>query len=339
MQYRASNFYTAVMATVAAFALLLSSQASQAFVSVGVSINIAPPALPVYEQPPVPGPGFLWAPGYWAWGDGDYYWVPGTWVEAPQPGYLWTPGYWGWNDGVYVWNGGYWGPHIGFYGGVNYGFGYGGHGYDGGYWDHGAFRYNSAYSNVRGNTQITNVYNKTVINNVTVNHVSYNGGTGGIQARAEPQELAAQHEQHVAPLPAQVQHEQGAQSNPALRAAANHGNPPIAATARPAVFTGQGVVAAHGVALHPPGSTPAAAAGAHATGGAPAMAPHPTALTAAPPHTTGGTGGAAPVVPAAPAKGPPPAARVQHAAPPGGAGHPPANAPHPAEHEPHDKEH
>src|SRR5580658_10513503 len=129
MQYRASNFYTAVMATVAAFA--------------------------VYEQPPVPGPGFLWAPGYWAWGDGDYYWVPGTWVEAPQPGYLWTPGYWGWNEGVYLWHGGYWGEHVGFYGGVNYGFGYFGGGYQGGYWDHGAFRYNGAYNIIRNNTQIT----------------------------------------------------------------------------------------------------------------------------------------------------------------------------------------
>ena len=39
-----------------------------------------------------------------------YYWVPGTWVMAPQPGFLWTPGYWGWNNGVYVFNDGYWGP-------------------------------------------------------------------------------------------------------------------------------------------------------------------------------------------------------------------------------------
>jgi hypothetical protein len=99
---------------------------------VGVSINVAPPELPVYEQPPVPGPGYLWTPGYWAWSPdaGSYYWVPGTWVEPPQEGYLWTPGYWGWNDGIYVWNGGYWGTHIGFYGGVNYGFGYVGHGYE-----------------------------------------------------------------------------------------------------------------------------------------------------------------------------------------------------------------
>jgi hypothetical protein len=37
-----------------------------------------------------------------------------------------------------------------------------------------------------------------------------------------------------------------ADGNPALRAAVNHGNPAIAATARPAEFTGRGVVAARG---------------------------------------------------------------------------------------------
>ena len=57
-----------------------------------------------------------------------------TWVSPPAVGVLWTPGYWGWVDGVYLWHAGYWGPHIGFYGGVNYGFGYGGVGCQGGYW-------------------------------------------------------------------------------------------------------------------------------------------------------------------------------------------------------------
>jgi hypothetical protein len=37
------------------------------------AITIAPPALPVYEQPICPGPGYLWAPGYWAWGPDGYY--------------------------------------------------------------------------------------------------------------------------------------------------------------------------------------------------------------------------------------------------------------------------
>ena len=76
-----------------ALALLLAPLSS--FAGVFVSVDIAPPALPVYEQPAAPGDGYIWTPGYWAWDDddGDYYWVPGTWVMAPQPGYLWTPGW------------------------------------------------------------------------------------------------------------------------------------------------------------------------------------------------------------------------------------------------------
>ena len=109
--------------------------ASFAQISVGIAVRIAPPVLPVYEQPLCPGEGYIWTPGYWAYGDDDYYWVPGTWVLAPRVGVLWTPGYWGWGDGGYFWHGGYWGPHVGFYGGVNYGFGYVGVGYLGGRWE------------------------------------------------------------------------------------------------------------------------------------------------------------------------------------------------------------
>jgi hypothetical protein len=312
-----SKIFSIVATATLTLALLSAAPAVQAFVTIGVSINIAPPALPVYEQPPVPAPGYMWTPGYWAWGgpDAGYYWVPGTWVEAPQPGYLWTPGYWGWSNGVYLWNGGYWGPHIGFYGGVNYGFGYGGVGYVGGRWENGAFLYNGAYSNVRGNTQITNVYNTTVVNNTTVNHVSFNGGTGGIQAKPTPQELTAQNEQHLPPVAAQVQHEQGASKNTALRASVNQGHPPIAATARPAVFTGSGVIAAHGVVA--PAHTLAAAPG-HGTGTPPG---HPAALpvgAGAPvgPHGTGGEGGAGALPPGAPAGGAAPAVKTLKGGPP-----------------------
>src|SRR5262250_2911266 len=93
-----------------------------------VSITIAPPVLPVYVQPPIPGDGYIWTPGYWAYGDEGYFWVPGTWVLAPQPGLLWTPGYWGWGGSAFLWHAGYWGPTVGFYGGVSYGYGYFGNG-------------------------------------------------------------------------------------------------------------------------------------------------------------------------------------------------------------------
>ena len=89
-------------------------------------------------------------PGYWAYDDSisDYYWVPGTWVQAPEVGFLWTPGYWGWGEGGYFFNEGYWGETVGFYGGISYGFGYYGEGYGGGRWDHGHFFYNRSESHM-----------------------------------------------------------------------------------------------------------------------------------------------------------------------------------------------
>jgi hypothetical protein len=209
-----------------------------------VSITVAPPELPVYDQPPIPGPGYIWTPGYWAWGDGDYYWVPGTWVEPPEVGVLWTPGYWAFNDdGIYVWNAGYWGPHVGFYGGCNYGFGYVGVGYEGGFWRGGVFSYNRTVNNF-GSVNITNVYNKTVVvNNVT--NVSYNGGAGGLTSRPNQRELAAATERHVAATGLQTQHQQRASTNRDMRASVNGGKPAVAATTHAGRFQGTGVVAAH----------------------------------------------------------------------------------------------
>ncbi len=209
--------------------------------------------LPVYVQPPVPAPGYIWTPGYWAYANGDYYWVPGTWVAPPQVGLLWTPGYWAAAGGGFVWNAGYWAPEIGFYGGVNYGFGYVGVGFEGGHWDNGQFFYNRAVTNV-SDTHITNVYNKTVVNNVTVNNVSYNGGNGGTTVRPTAHELAVAHQSHVAPTSAQVQHQQAASTNRQLFASVNHGKPAIAATPKSGAFSGPGVVATGAVptAVPPP---------------------------------------------------------------------------------------
>src|ERR1700734_3928430 len=130
----------------------------------GISSEDAPPPLPDYDQPPLPGPGYVWTPGYWAYNNVDYYWVPGTWVEPPQIGYLWTPPYWGFANGAYFFHRGYWGQRVGFYGGVDYGYGYTGRGFEGGRWDNGQFFYNRAVTNVT-DTHITNVYDKTVVIN------------------------------------------------------------------------------------------------------------------------------------------------------------------------------
>jgi hypothetical protein len=224
---------------VAAAFLVLSSIAT-AQVGVGVVVNFAPPELPVYDQPVCPGDGYIWTPGYWAWDGDDYYWVPGTWVMPPEVGFLWTPGYWGWGGQGFRFYEGYWGPVVGFYGGINYGFGYVGHGYEGGRWDHDHFYYNRSVNNVNV-TQIHNVYNTTVVNNNST-RVSYNGGNGGVTARATTQEEAAAHERHMGATSAQTEQMATARSNPQLKASANHGKPPIAATPKAGAFNDHGAV-------------------------------------------------------------------------------------------------
>jgi len=208
--------------------ILCLSTAAFGQIGVGVSVGIAPPPLPTYEQPICPGDGYIWTPGYWAW-DGDYYWVPGTWILAPEVGYLWTPGYWGWGGSGFFFNEGYWGLGVGFYGGIDYGFGYFGHGYEGGRWDNGHFFYNTAVNRVDANV-IHNVYNTRV--NETVNRVSFNGGNGGINARATSEEEAAARGKHVGPVAAQTQHAWAAHNDPKQRFSANHGAPPVTASSR-----------------------------------------------------------------------------------------------------------
>jgi hypothetical protein len=214
---------------------------------------------------------------------------------------------------VYGFNAGYWGPHIGFYGGVNYGFGYVGVGYAGGRWNGGAFAYNTAVNNVNVSV-VHNTYNETVVNNVTVNHTSYNGGTGGIAAAPTAQERAAAQERHVPPTPAQQQHVQAAAKNPALFARANGGHPAIAATARPGAFTGPGVVGARGAApakpavnndvMHANGQRPNAPPAAPA---AKPASPAPAAKPAQASTTKPGAPKAAPPKPAPPKPAPKPA--------------------------------
>jgi hypothetical protein len=251
--------------------IFATSTVSSAQVSVGVSVSFGPPAIPIYEQPILPAEGYIWVPGYWAWADGDYFWVPGTWVLAPEPGFLWTPGYWAWGGNGFFFHEGYWGPLVGFYGGINYGFGYFGVGYQGGRWENGRFFYNRYVNNVNV-TIIHNVYNTTIIND-NESRISYNGGEGGINARPTPEQEAAAHEKHISVVSAQVQHEQAARDNPQQRASVNRGKPPVAATPAPGALNDRGAVQAKdaGAPYRPPAGR--GAMNAPETGGASRNAP------------------------------------------------------------------
>jgi WXXGXW repeat (2 copies) len=189
---------------------------------VGISIGIAPPPIPIYEQPYPPAEGYIWTPGYWAY-DSGYYWVPGVWILPPRVGFLWTPGYWAYNGSNYFFNEGYWGPTVGFYGGINYGWGYGGQGYYGGRWFGNTFRYNTAVTRVN-TTVIHNTYvNKQVVKN-TGSRASFNG-QGGTTAKPTAKEQAAAKAEHIPATSVQTSRVEAAKNDPALHVANNQGKP------------------------------------------------------------------------------------------------------------------
>jgi hypothetical protein len=113
-----------------------------------VSSTATPPPLPAEDQPSLSEDGSLWTPGYWYWRDQGYVWIPGVWARPPRVGALWTPAYWSVAGSVFVFHPGHWGSSVGFYGGVNYGYGYFGNGYTGGHWIGTSFAYNTAVTRV-----------------------------------------------------------------------------------------------------------------------------------------------------------------------------------------------
>jgi WXXGXW repeat (2 copies) len=216
--------------------LLLCLVPASSYAGVFISVGFAPPPLVVYEQPACPQPGLMWTPGYWAYGPDGYYWVPGAWVPAPYTGALWTPGYWGWSAGLYIFHPGYWGPHVGYYGGVNYGFGYMGVGFVGGVWHGGVFAYNTAV--VRVNTVVIhNTYvDRTIVERNTIvndRHVAFSGGPGGINHAPTAEERVAMNDHHLAPTSFQAQHANAAMADHNAYFKNNRGRPQNAAMSRP----------------------------------------------------------------------------------------------------------
>jgi len=217
-------------------ALLFSLIPVSSYAGVFISVNFGPPPLPVYAQPMCPEPGLIWVPGYWAYGPDGYYWVPGAWVPPPYEGALWTPGYWGWDNSLYMWHPGYWGPHVGYYGGVNYGFGYFGIGFVGGEWRGRDFYYNRAVWRVDEH-RIHDVYedrrdwDRHFVERDS--HVAYSGGPGGIHYQPDAQERMAMRDQHLQRTSFQAQHAENAMQNRNAYFKFNHGRPAELASARP----------------------------------------------------------------------------------------------------------
>jgi hypothetical protein len=266
-------------------ALLLSAVPASSYAGVFISVGFPPPPLPVYEQPICPQPGLMWTPGYWSYGADGYFWVPGAWMPAPYVGALWTPGYWGWSGGHYIFNVGYWGPHVGFYGGVNYGFGYGGIGFAGGMWRGGVFAYNTAVMHVGPGFHSVYMDRAAVDRGFVArdSHVAFNGGPGGIHHDASPEERMAAHDQHRGPTAMQSQHEGTARSDRTSFASNNGGHPAHAAEARPLSAPNHGAAGAPGgghemASRSTNGSRPMqSGGGADRTAAHPAAQSHPAA--------------------------------------------------------------
>jgi len=242
-------------------AIASSNGEEEAFVPDPVPSNVVaasfpPPALPLYDQPLCPAPGYMWVPGYWGFGKGVYFWVPGTWVPAPAVGLLWTPGYWGFAGGLYVWHEGYWGTHVGFYGGINYGFGYTGSGYDGGIWHDGVFRYNVAVSHVDSSTVET--YAERAVTSTTSNNRSSYNGEGGVETEPSTSDKLAAQEPHLPPTTEQTHMETLASANRSLSASENHGYPSLSATAKPDNLAATETYAASHVGSNAEGFMPSA---------------------------------------------------------------------------------
>jgi hypothetical protein len=201
---RKMTFFLAIM--------LVTLFGAHALAGIQLTVTVAPPLIAVFDQPPCPGDGYIWTPGYYQYGDYGYYWVPGQWVMPPGVGLLWTPGYWGFVGGKYTWHEGYWGPKVGFYGGVNYGNGYFGSGFTGGRWDGNVFRHNTAVANVDRNNVHNTYVDRTVVKEVKGPNHAFNG-KGGIQAKPSSAEMEASRAPHQGPTPVQVSHAQNAHND------------------------------------------------------------------------------------------------------------------------------
>ena len=135
------------ISTVALTAMLFAGLSlTSSFAQVGISIGIAPPPIPIYEQPYAPAAGNNWT-GLLGL---RFRLLLGPWRLDPSAARRipMDPGILGLRRAARSLNEGYWGPTVGFYGGINYGYGYGGQGYYGGRWVGNTFRYNTAVTRV-----------------------------------------------------------------------------------------------------------------------------------------------------------------------------------------------
>lgn len=73
-----------------------------------IVVQQAPPPPREETRPPMPGPGYVWCAGHWAWQGGAHVWVPGRWVVPPRRSAEWIPPHWQHTPGGWRFVPGHW---------------------------------------------------------------------------------------------------------------------------------------------------------------------------------------------------------------------------------------
>lgn len=74
--------------------LAASTLAAPAFGQISIMIGTPPPPIRYEVAPPMPQPGYVWMPGYWAPVHGRYAWYSGRWANPPYHGAAWNSPRW-----------------------------------------------------------------------------------------------------------------------------------------------------------------------------------------------------------------------------------------------------
>ena len=122
-------------------------------------------------RPPRSGDGYIWTPGYSAGADGRLQPGPRRLDRCRLQRRTLDAGLLGLRQRRLPLERRLLGPYVGYYGGINYGFGYVGSGFAGGHWERGRYHYNRAYCNFGRGYNYHNVYNRP--------YNGYNGHAGG----------------------------------------------------------------------------------------------------------------------------------------------------------------
>ena len=98
------------LATAAAALSLLLAACAPGAAPYGVDVVVRqPPPRRAELRGAMPGRGYVWVQGHFAWQGGNFIWIAGSWERPPEPRYhTWEPGHWQHVRGGWIWLDGHW---------------------------------------------------------------------------------------------------------------------------------------------------------------------------------------------------------------------------------------